>query len=210
MANAVKAYAGLVNLNGNLLCAVDVETTGLDATKHDIIELAVVPLDNQFQPHKQARLFHMTMQPRRPENVNMDALAVNRSKYVDILTNSLTSDRVADLFVEWFERLNLGIGRRISPLAHNWPFDMGMLKEWLGSLTFELIFDCRFRDTMAFALSQNDCAEQRGILCPYPVVNLGALANQLRVDKSDAHNAVPDCRITADVYAEMIRRHSNQ
>ncbi len=205
----LRLYPGLVNLNGNLLCAVDVETTGLNPEKHDIIEIAVLPLDNDFKPQKQSLVpwFHMTMKPRRPENIDLDALEVNRSKLVEICNNALDADRVADLFMEWFEKLNLGIEKRISPLAHNWIFDVTMIRNWIGPLSTELIFDGRYRDTMAFALSQNDCAEQRGTLCPYPKVNLKYLASTLKVDSPDAHNALPDCRITAEIYTKMIRAH---
>ncbi len=203
-----RPFPGLVSLNGNLLCAIDVETTGTDPRKHDVIEIAVLPLDNQFKPSKLVLPFNMTMQPSRPENINLDALEVNRQKLTYVMTNSLSADKVADFLVEWFERLNLGIGKRLSPLAHNWPFDREMIIEWLGNKTFELIFDGRFRDTMSLALSMNDCAEQTGNLCPYPKVNLVYLASQMKIDHIDAHNALPDCRITAEIYAEMVKRHS--
>lgn len=204
---AVRKLPGLVSLNGNLLCAVDVETTGINPRIHDIIEIAVLPLDNHYNPSRVVKPFVMTMKPRRPENIDLDALSVNRSKLADILTNSLDSDKVSDFLVEWFERLNLGINKRLSPLAHNWPFDRDMIIDWLGPKTFELIFDGRFRDTMAFATSQNDCAEEIGELCPYPKMGLGYLAHRFHVDAEDAHNALPDCRITAEVYRHLIQKH---
>lgn len=202
-----RPFPGLVSLNGNLLCAVDVETTGTDPRLHDVIEIAILPLDNQLRPSKQVLPFNMTMKPSRPENINLDALNVNRQKLTDVMTNSLDADKVSAFLVEWFERLNLGINKRLSPLAHNWPFDRDMIIEWLGIKTFEMIFDGRFRDTMALANSMNDCAEQIGNLCPYPKVNLVYLSRQLRIEHTDAHNALPDCRITAEVYAEMVKRH---
>ncbi len=205
----LRPYSGLVSLNGNLLCAIDVETTGLDPTLHDIIEICVLPLDVHFKPQKlhECRLFNMSMRPRRPENIDWAALTVNKSRYVDILNNSLDSDRVMDLFVEWFERLNLGTNKRISPLAHNWIFDSAMIKDWIGVKTYDMIFDARYRDTMAFALAQNDSAEYRGDRCPYAKVKLSHIAAQFQIDTTDAHSALPDCRITAEVYAEMIKRH---
>lgn len=103
----LRPFPGLVNLNGNLLCAVDVETTGTVPGFHDIIEIAVLPLDNAFKPSTLVMPFCMTMRPTRPENVNLDALSVNRGKYTEIMTNSLTADKVADFLVEWFEKLNL-------------------------------------------------------------------------------------------------------
>lgn len=204
---AVTKFPGLVSLNGNLLCAIDCETTGIDPRQHDIIEIAILPLDNHYVPSRLVRPFVMTMKPERPENINLDALEVNRGKLADIMANSLPADKVADFLVEWFERLNLGFNKRLSPLAHNWPFDRDMIIEWLGPKTFELIFDGRFRDTMSFAACMNDCAEEVGELCPYPRVSLGTLATRYHIDHTDAHNALPDCRITAEVYAAMVKAH---
>ena len=203
----IMKFPGLISLNGNLLCAIDVETTGVERGVHDIIEIAILPLDNHYNPSREVRPFHLTMKPRRPENINLDALSVNRAKLADIMTNSLDCDKVADLLVEWFERLNLGMNKRISPLAHNWPFDRDMILEWIGPKTFELIFDGRYRDTMSLALSMNDLAEEIGELCPYPRVTLSVLAGRFHIEKSDSHNALPDCRITAEVYAAMMKRH---
>ncbi len=194
------------HVNGNMICSIDVETTGLDWNKHDIIEIAVIPLDNQYQPQKTVMPFCLTMRPRRPENVQMDALRVNRQEYTKILTNSLDAMRVADLFVEWFEKLNLGLGRRISPLAHNWVFDREFIKDWLGPLTFELIFDGRYRDTQVAAAYANDVADMNSRPCPYPKINLSYLCTQLKIDHSDAHRALPDARVTAEVYREMVMR----
>lgn len=151
----------------------------------------------------------MTMQPARPENINLDALEVNRQKLANVMMNSLPPDKVADFLVEWFEKLNLGLSKRISPLAHNWVFDRDMIIEWIGLKTFELIFDGRYRDTMPVALTLNDMAEQTGSLCPFPHVKLSYVAKLMNVDHSDAHNALSDCRITAECYAEMVRRHCN-
>ena len=38
------------HLNGNLLCSVDTETTGLRAGYHELIQLGVVPLDGDLKP----------------------------------------------------------------------------------------------------------------------------------------------------------------
>lgn len=197
------------HLNGNMMCAIDIETTGLDWNKHDIIEVAVLPLDNQYKPQKKCMPFSLTMRPRRPENVNLDALSISKSNYAHILNNSLESSRVADLFVEWFEKLNLGFNRRLSPLGHNYPFDRNFLIDWLGPLTYDLIFDSRFRDTMATALYINDVADMQSQRIPYAKVNLSWLAKQHNIDHKDAHSALPDCRITAEVYRALVMTGAN-
>ena len=43
---------GMIHLNGNILCAVDVETTGLEVGFHEIWQIAVLPLDSNIKPNK--------------------------------------------------------------------------------------------------------------------------------------------------------------
>jgi DNA polymerase III epsilon subunit-like protein len=197
----------MVHLNGNLIVAIDTETTGLDRDKHEIIEIAALPLNSQLEPHKGILPFEMTMKPMKNiEDIDMKALGVNRQRLTKIMTNSLTPDRVADLFIRWYEKLNLGSNRRLSPLAHNWVFDCPFIRDWLGPATFDLIFDGRFRDVMSTANFINDRAEFMGaIRIPYPKVKLTYLASQMNIDHSDAHNALPDCRITAAVYKRLVQ-----
>lgn len=198
-------FSTLQHLNGNLLCAVDVETTGTDHDKHDIIEIALLPLDAQYKPNKRMQIFNLTMRPVRTENVDRKALEVNQSTYDEICNNALYPDRVAELFVEWFTKLNLGFNKRISPLAHNWPFDMNFIRDWLGEMTFHQIFDGRYRDLQASCLFANDLADWRGDRIPYPKVNLSYIANELKVNHEDAHQALADCRITAECYEKLMQ-----
>jgi len=52
----------------------------------------------------------------------------------------MLSRAVRDLFVEWFERLDLPFKKSLVPMAHNWAFESSFLKAWLGISTFEEIW----------------------------------------------------------------------
>ena len=56
-----------------------------------------------------------------------------------------------DLFVEWFERLDLPFKKGLVPLAHNWAFESSWLKEWLGITLFDEIWFSHARDGMLLA-----------------------------------------------------------
>lgn len=200
----LKGYSAPTHLNGNVLCAIDLETTGTLVGHHDIIEIAILPLDSFFKPSVEIMPVNITMQPRQPENIDPKALSVNRTKLIDIMANSITSDRAADLLVQWFNQLNLGFRKRLSPIGHNWKFDHGFLVDWLGQTQYDEMFDSRYRDVMAASLFINDYSDIRNERIPFPKVNLKYLASQFKIDYTEGHTALGDCRITAEVYRRML------
>ncbi len=198
------AATGMIHLNGNLLCAVDVETTGADPKKQDIIQICILPLDANIKPRKDIIPFYMFIQPRRPENIDWQAMSVNQFEMAKIQLEGIDPFRAVDLLEEWFEKLKLGNNKRLSPLAQNWPFDRDFIMEWLGPKMYSYIFDGRYRDTMAAALYVNDKSLFMGESFPYPIVNLSALANAVHAEQDRAHDAMSDCMTTAEVYRKML------
>lgn len=196
-----------VHLNGNLYAAVDVETTGLDSSKHDIIEICILPLMGDYTPCKEILPFDVLIKPRRPENVDPDAMAVNKIELAQLMINGLDSDRVADLLIEWFERLELHVNnKKIVPIAQNWPFDKSFISEWLGRKNFDYIFDRQYRDTMTAALFLNDRADICSRPIEFPKVNLQYLSTTLKVENPDKHRALGDCVTTAEIYRRLLHR----
>jgi len=198
------ARNGMIHLNNNLLTAIDVETTGLDPTIHEIIQICALPLDHELNPHKHFRPFYTYLAPQNPEGADPRATDVNRVKLAEIVLSGLDPGQAADLFLGWFEKLQLGWNKRLVPLAHNWPFDRDFLKTWLGAKTFEYIFDPRYRDTMTAASFMNDRADWHSEAFPYPKVNLSYLAKCLGVDHEGAHDAMTDCSVTRECYKRLL------
>lgn len=195
------------NLYGNMLCAIDTETTGLDPKVNDVIQVAIIPLGADLKPNKKIMPFNMHIKPMHPENISSHALRVNKKNIMEIISKGIDAFQAADLLDEWFERLHLGAKKRIIPVGHNYVFDMGFLKEWLGELNYEHLFHYHYRDTMRVALYLNDRAISSNSFPPYHNVSLTSMANRLGIDTSNAHDALEDCVITAEVYRRLVNHH---
>jgi DNA polymerase III epsilon subunit-like protein len=198
-------HSAPIHLNGNLFCAVDTETTGLDPEKNSIIELCILPLKADYSINKSIIPFNMQMQPIPGKIVDREAMQINKISLTKLLTTCLDAYKVADMLVEWFEKLGLPQYKRIVPIAQNWPFDRAFLISWLGVKTYELLFDRHYRDTMTLALSMNDISDMRCEKIPFPKVNLSFLAKRFGVENPDPHRALGDCVTTAQVYKHLLK-----
>lgn len=195
----------MVHLNGDLLCVIDCETTGLRPHYNDLIQICILPLDSDMKPLKTVTPFYQHMKAARPENVDAKALEVNKIDFFHLQQTAFDPDKVADIFDDWFQKLKLPFGKKIQPLAQNWAFDREFIIDWLGVTAFESYFDRRYRDTMSTALFLNDVADTHNEPYPFPKCSLKYIASQLKLDYSGAHDAMIDCMITAEAYRLMTR-----
>lgn len=194
------------HINGHVICAIDVETTGSRPGFHDIIQIAVIPLDGLLEPDANRIPFLMDLCPKRPQNAEPDAMMCNKRELAELVLKGVDADRAADLFVEWVEGLKLGFNKRIMPLGANWPFDRSHIMEWLGPKTYELLFDAQYRDTQVVATYLNDLASIRGLPFPYPKVSLSYLCNIFRIERLKSHDATDDSRVTAECYKNLLKQ----
>ena len=191
------------HLNGDIMCAVDVETTGLDIQKHHLFEVAILPLNSKLEPDKDILPFEVIIKP--PE-ISDDILTLTHKTKKQIFETGVDAFDAEFLFEKWFARLRLAPDKKIIPLAHNWPFDRDFLRKWLGQESFAYYFGHRHRDTMTLALALNDWADQHCEQIYYPKVSLAYLAGQLNVVHDIRHEALADCVVTAEVYRLLIKQ----
>lgn len=189
---------------GNLLCAIDCETTGLDWQKHDIIQICILPANDDFKPSKQLNPLIMELKPRRPDNIDDEAMRINQKKLCDVMTRGLDYYKAADYFVEWIETLKLAPGKKLLPLACNWFFDREFIRDWLGTKTFELYFHHYHRDVMTAAIIRNDIEVFNGRNLVHRYVNLKSLCNDLEIQMERGHDAVFDAMSCLEVYRRLM------
>ena len=195
----------ITDTRGNLICAVDTETTGLDPEKHDVIQLAILPLGPDMKPNKNYLPFNMHIRPDHPETVDPKAMSVNKIDLNWIMQHGIDSFQAADLLDEWFDKLNLPINKRILVIGQNYCFDKAFLQQWLGALSYDRLFHYHYRDTMVSALYLNDRAALFGEAPPFGAISLGRLANKLQVENLRAHDALEDCKMSAECYRLMLQ-----
>ena len=196
-----------VHWNNHLMCAVDVETTGLDADKHEIWQIAIVPLKSDLTIRKDIPPFYMDLQPQKPpETFEPQAIRMNKEKVLKAIERGIDPYKAADYFDDWFQKLNLPMYKKILPLAHNWPFENRFLHAWLGSFNMDQFF-FGYRDTMVLANVINDIADMRNEPWPFAKVSLGYMCSTLKIENLDPHDALGDAVACAEVYRTLVRRY---
>lgn len=198
-------WLGLKGLNGNLMCAVDVETTGLSVEQHEVWQVCVLPLDAMLEPNKNFMPFYTDMKPERIDNIDPKAISLGIKDLGNLLTRARPTDMVADDFVTWFEKLNLAPGKKLVPLAHNFPFDRAFLRKWLGESLYDSIFHYHYRDTMNIGSFLNDRMDSACRELPYTRLGLKNMCKVHDVQLTNAHDAMADCMATAELYAKLCR-----
>lgn len=193
------------HMNGNLLCAVDVETTGFKPGFHDLIQVAVLPLDSEIKPLTSVIPINWKLQPKY-ENIDPVANTVHHHNLAELRLHGIEPYKAADLFVEWWEQLGLGIGKRLIPLGHNYQFDKAFMIDWLGQETYELCFSYDYRDTMIALTFLNDRAGLQALPYPFSKLSLKHLCSELEVVNELAHDALADCVATAECYRRLCQK----
>ena len=197
---------GLVNLNNHLLCAVDVETTGLKPGWHEVIQIGILPLDSELLPREDLPPFDFRIRPSHPDRVDPNAMRVHKIHLQEIMDDGFEQEVVVDRFYHWFKKCVIGEDRKIVPLCHNSMFDLMHLVSFFGWEDFYDHFHGHVRDLQAYALGLNDRSEFQAERTPFAKLNLRWIANHLDVeyDPDAAHDALYDCLTTARCYKKIL------
>lgn len=199
-----KIYTGMPHLNGNILCAVDFETTGDVPGYHEPIQIAIVPLDENFEPIDGMIPFNRRIKPEFPGRADPMAMKSNGVDLDLLCATAMPSEKIEVLLVEWFNALDLPHNRRIMPLAHNWPFEKSFLYSWLGVRLTSEMFNAQARDGMSYAAGLKDKAFHRGEKVPFDSVSLPALCEFFKIENPNSHDALSDCLAEAKVYRKLL------
>jgi len=200
-----KHYSSLPQHNGNLICAVDLETTGSDPDKHEIIQLAFVPLDTDYTMLETIEPFYMNVKPLHPETADPAATRVHGLNLDHLVLNGVDPDEVNERFEDWFADLELAFDRRLIMLAHNCQFEIKFLSKLFGPHFMERVFNFQTRDSMAAAIYINDHAVMQGKVPPFDRVNLTHLCTVLGIKNPKEHDAFADATAGALVYRELLK-----
>ncbi len=146
--------------------AIDVETTGLDPDRDEIIELAWA----HFAGGELRGTFTSLLQPTcRPPDEILQLTGISREELADAPPPAVVLGEV----------LRVLAGQVV--VAHNAPFDRGFLERAAEGLPVSL--PAHWVDTLALS---------RAVWPHEPSHSLGAVRRRLQLDKGPAHRALPD------------------
>lgn len=199
----------LLNLNSNMLSAIDIRTTGPMPKRDSIIEICILPVNAELKPHKKILPFNVDLQPLRPDLIDFDNLprGTNRMRIFKVTQAGMHPFIAADRFEMWFNKIQFKWQKKLSPLAHNWLLKREFLIDWLGHTVFDNIFDYRYRDPIPAALFANDRADFAGEQIEYPKQNFAHLASQLKVEHERSPDTLQHCISLIEVYRRMLKTY---
>ena len=185
---------------GFLPVVVDVETGGFNADTDALLEIAVVLLDVDEHGHwSQAKTYSCHVEPFSGANVEQAALEFNRI-VLDHPLRLAKPEREALIHVLNPVRTYVretGCSRAVL-VGHNPAFDLGFLNAAVKRTHFKRN---PFHPFTAF-----DTATLGGLAFGQTVLARAVQAAQLPWDERDAHSAVYDAQMTAELFCAIVNR----
>jgi len=176
------------------LAFIDVETTGTDPNKHEIIELAVIVAKQTLREGKGPKLeiieeCEWKIKPEHIELADEQALRVNGYNEVDWM---FAVDRKKAM-----EELSKKTQSCIF-VSHNLVFDYGFVMKAYEETGVENNMHYGKLDTISMALARLYDAPQADRF------SLRALCELLKVENAKAHTALADTRALVEVYKKLM------
>ena len=192
-----------IDYTKRVVCALDTETQEVDLLKAEAVELAIVPLLNNYDPDPKRSPLELLINPGlQALDEGSEALAFNKIGRDHLLKDGLPKEEVRGYLKGWMVSNNIDV---IVPLAHNWVFDRIVMCRLIGTkATEELIFR-RAKDSHSLAVSINDRYVFHGQKAPFTQTRLSFLAEFFGIDPEGAHRAKFDCLMTAKIYQELMK-----
>lgn len=177
-----------------MYCSIDCETTGLNHRVHELMQICILPLDENFHPIEGKR-FYIQIKPENPDTAEAEALETNKLDVKD----GMSKEEAKHLFCKWLQDMHDNINfEKIIPLGQNYQFDLEFIIDWLGFDFYYENFNRSYRDTKISACFLQDTI--------FPEIKTGLhwLCDYFEIDNSKHHDAYNDALVTARVYRNQL------
>lgn len=194
---------------GYIIYIADTETTGLIATKHEIVELSLIRL--YFGTDKPTEQKTWLIRALNPSSIEDEALNKSGHKKEDVLglskfgrENYLLPSQVLPEVENWVAEDDVMAADRVMA-GHNVLFDIGMMEElWKRNNSYETFpFETgpnkKIMDTKQIAVLIDILLNYRR-----KYYNLSSIVKAYGVKKEKAHRADADTRMTLEVLLKQL------
>ena len=171
----------------NNFAFIDVETTGLDAEVHEIIEIGLVIADNDFNVVSE---FEVKIKPEHIETADPVALRVNKYNEDDWEGAVTRTEALQVLSAKAVDCIMVG---------HNVSFDSLFLEKAFRRLNIPNKMFYYKLDTLsiAFAVGANDPDIEH--------LSLHSLCEHFCIENKNAHTALSDARATFELFKKLMK-----
>ena len=181
-------------MNEQKLAFIDVETTGLDITRHEIIQIGAVivsqdgEIDDKFKFTVLEEL-ELKVKPERIEDADKTALRVNGYSPDDWVF-AYTLPEAMKMFAEKTEGCIM--------VAHNMAFDFAFITKAFSDTKVENKMHFHKLDTISIAYAK---AQRKEDINRF---SLRSLCEFFGIENKNAHTALSDCRATHAVFEKLV------
>lgn len=158
---------------------VDVETTGLSASKHELLEIAALIVDNS----KVTDTFHRLIKQSKPIPAEVSQLTGITEQECN--EKGVPLSDAMEAFYDFIGGLRL--------VCHNAPFDSSFLRGACSRCGMPMLKN-HYIDTLA--LCRRKLKRSTGL-------SLDAVAKDFKIEVIQSHRALDDCRTTMQVYEKL-------
>lgn len=182
----------------------DVETGGLDASRHSLLTAYFCIVDSELK-----KLDDLSLAIKSDTySIDPKALAVNKIDLIAHHSAAIPADDAASKLLAFLSKHTSNGMRKLIPVGHNVKFDQDFIMQQLlgksrmgsvaGSL-WESYVSHRYLDTMAVV----EMLRLKGCIPPEWTNSLSAIANLFAIPQKEAHTAMDDVVTTIAVLKMM-------
>jgi len=174
------------------LVFLDVETTGFDPIKHEIVELGAVVVEPQgsYQNLKVLHELDIKVKPTRIEDADPGALRVNGYDEAQWMFAHDLAEAMQELSAK---------AKGCSIVAHNIAFDWSFIQQAYDTTGVENTLHYQKLDTLSMAFIKLHKDPDLSNL------SLRALCEYFGIVNTNAHTALADTRATVEVFKGLMR-----
>lgn len=175
---------------------IDTETTGLSHNYNQILTLGMLLAEFNEEGIFPIDSRHIRIRHER-YNVNPMALKINKINLTEHHKIAIDAEEAISEINDFILLNKIG---DIPMIGHNISFDIRFLREFYRQNEKEYVLDYEVIDTRQLWIQ----LKEKGVIPMHLKGNLRCVSEHLCVDYDNAHDALGDCLITANVFHKML------